>query len=245
MQASQEERFLGFDPAHFIDDVHNVATDYAADCIDKVEEELLNDPVVGPMHAEMLSKGVEKAYEIVKQRLDVNFDKFELYCLRNIFAVPEHVDLEATMQLAQPPQIRHRYTAQQEADLDAELRDLRQNLCASIVVQERMLKETNQLSALLLQCDTFEEELFQAQIDSGVDVDALLSQSVPQALAAAKSMQQRSSQLQHLIQRLDDSEPATADPAQFVDSAFARMRRSFGCPSVNELASINAALAAH
>jgi hypothetical protein len=68
----------------------------------------------------------------------------------------------------------------------AQLRDLRQNLCASIVVQERMLKETNQLSALLLQCDTFEEELFQAQIDSGVDVDALLSQSVPQALAAAK-----------------------------------------------------------
>jgi hypothetical protein len=121
MQASQEERFLGFDPAHFIDDVHNVATDYAADCIDKVEEELLNDPVVGPMHAEMLSKGVEKAYEIVKQRLDVNFDKFELYCLRNIFAVPEHVDLEATMQLAQPPQIKHRYTAQQEADLDAEV----------------------------------------------------------------------------------------------------------------------------
>ena len=112
---------MGFDPAHFIDDVHNVATDYAADCIDKVEEELLNDPVVGPMHAEMLSKGVEKAYEIVKQRLDVNFDKFELYCLRNIFAVPEHVDLEATMQLAQPPQIRHRYTAQQEADLDAEV----------------------------------------------------------------------------------------------------------------------------
>jgi hypothetical protein len=49
-----------------------------------------------------------------------------------------------------------------------------------------MLKETNQLSALLLQCDTFEEELFQAQIDSGIDVDALLSQSVPQALAAAK-----------------------------------------------------------
>jgi hypothetical protein len=49
-----------------------------------------------------------------------------------------------------------------------------------------MLKETNELSALLLQCDTFEEELFQAQIDSGVDVDALLSQSVPQALAAAK-----------------------------------------------------------
>jgi hypothetical protein len=50
-----------------------------------------------------------------------------------------------------------------------------------------MLKETNQLSALLLQCDTFEEELFQAQIDSGIDVDALLSQSVPQALAAAKA----------------------------------------------------------
>ncbi len=50
-----------------------------------------------------------------------------------------------------------------------------------------MLKETNQLSALLLQCDTFEEELFQAQIDSGIDVDALLSQNVPQALAAAKA----------------------------------------------------------
>jgi hypothetical protein len=104
-----------------------------------------------------------------------------------------------------------------------------------------MLKETNQLSALLLQCDTFEEELFQAQIDCGTDVDALLSQSVPQALAAAKAsntftycalllmyspsqnIQQRSSQLQHIIQRLDDSEPATADPVQFVDSAFARM----------------------
>jgi len=53
-----------------------------------------------------------------------------------------------------------------------------------------MLKETNQLSALLLQCDTFEEELFQAQIDSGIDVDALLSQSVPQALAAAKAIPQ-------------------------------------------------------
>lgn len=50
-----------------------------------------------------------------------------------------------------------------------------------------MLKESNQLTALLLQCDTFEEELFQAQIDSGIDVDALLSQSVPQALAAAKA----------------------------------------------------------
>ena len=36
-------------------------------------------------------------------------------------------------------------------------------------------------------------------------------------------MQQRSSQLQHLIQRLDHSEPATADPAQFVDASFARM----------------------
>jgi hypothetical protein len=131
MQTTQEERFLGFDPAHFIDDVHNVATDYAADCIDKVEEELLNDPVVGPMHAEMLSKGVEKAYDMVKQRLDVNFDKFELYCLRNIFSVPENIDLEATMQLAQPPQIKHRYTAQQEADLDAEVCLAHQQLICS------------------------------------------------------------------------------------------------------------------
>jgi hypothetical protein len=39
----------------------------------------------------------------------------------------------------------------------------------------------------------------------------------------SQSIQQRSSQLQHIIQRLDDSEPAAADPAQFVDSAFARM----------------------
>jgi hypothetical protein len=39
----------------------------------------------------------------------------------------------------------------------------------------------------------------------------------------SQNIQQRSSQLQHIIQRLDDSEPATADPVQFVDSAFSRM----------------------
>ncbi len=81
-----------------------------------------------------------------------------------------------------------------------------------------MLKETNQLSALLLQCDTFEEELFQAQIDSGIDVDALLSQSVPQALAAAKA----------------STAPRT-HTSHFAAHSSCILTRALSCPSLNVL----------
>lgn len=132
-----EERFFGFDPLGWIDDVYNANGDIIADSVDAFEEAVARE--VLPLAAqgaagqsmaasrsmsagrglhrdrdrgrscsvasrfgmdtsmseeesklmEQVKGGCDKLLHALHAAFDKNFDKFELYCLRNILAVPD------------------------------------------------------------------------------------------------------------------------------------------------------------
>ncbi|KAJ1475762.1 Mis12 protein-domain-containing protein [Baffinella frigidus] len=96
----RSEAFFGISPVRFVDDVYNCASMYIKQATDQMEGAMLDDEDTRGYHDEV-KEGVGRASSTLYAALDKNIDKFELYIVRNIFKVPEHLDLDtgSTLQL--------------------------------------------------------------------------------------------------------------------------------------------------
>jgi kinetochore protein Mis12/MTW1 len=99
-----ETEFFGFTPISFVDDVVNAINEYiyaAADSLQNYVENIDSGMPLSEIHqvsdrnqhvsCRILttpSKGVDSILSMFETQVDKNFDKFELYVLRNIFKIP-------------------------------------------------------------------------------------------------------------------------------------------------------------
>ncbi|KAF9380004.1 hypothetical protein CPB97_008624 [Podila verticillata] len=82
-------------------------------------------------------KGMHKFETLLESSVDKNFDRFELYALKNIFGVPEDVDLV----LPHYEALDFTIASEREKELDDELEILRRQVIATKALNHKLRKE--------------------------------------------------------------------------------------------------------
>ncbi|KAJ3434233.1 protein mis12 [Anaeramoeba flamelloides] len=84
------ESFFGWKPEEFVDDIANATSDFLCDGVDAIENCLISD--VGLGDKKEIKKGCDSFLTYMQKTVDKNFDRFELYILRNIFTMPTNYE---------------------------------------------------------------------------------------------------------------------------------------------------------
>jgi len=129
----RETEFFGFTPISFVDDVINSVNEYLYQAMDQLQvffveqgkdhskEEIQKVERVRLFFLLFLNsngcyffssssfpfQGLDKVVTLLESSIDSNFDKFELYVLKNIFKIPEHVHLPHQLVNTHPSPQRH------------------------------------------------------------------------------------------------------------------------------------------
>lgn len=90
------QQFFKFHPLSFFDDVINAVQDNFVDGADDLEKHLKKDH---PKDGKAIGEGLTEFLKDMQKSVNANFDRFEVYGLRNVFQVPRGLD--AAVQL--PP----------------------------------------------------------------------------------------------------------------------------------------------
>lgn len=157
---------LKYTPLSLIDDIINAVNGYIYQSVNSLEAGLLStqperlgfkgnrpqdnqlDNVPEYTDAKQeIEEGLHKLETLLSATVDKNFDKFEIYVLRNILAVPE--DLTRWVQLAHYKGIT--YPPNETVPTIEELSALRQRLMASRTISRRLASEANQNEVVLKQ----------------------------------------------------------------------------------------------
>mmetsp|Transcript_960 Transcript_960/g.2430 ORF Transcript_960/g.2430 Transcript_960/m.2430 type:complete len:132 (-) Transcript_960:583-978(-) len=93
---------------------------------------------------------------MVETSLDSNFDKLELYLLRNIFNVPENVKTERVLSTARPAS---QSDIAEEQNLDAEILQLRAELAMGRSEASMLDNHAAQLTAQLKRFDSVRDSI--------------------------------------------------------------------------------------
>ncbi|KAG0204393.1 hypothetical protein BGX28_003645 [Mortierella sp. GBA30] len=141
---------FGFSPLSFVDDVINSVNNMiyqASMALQEFIENEMQKVVAGTYgHLELPSdvdpmtesaKGMHKFETLLEAAVDKNFDRFELYALKNLFGVPEDVDIV----LPHYEALDFEISVEKEEKLDEELELLRRQLIATKALNYRLRKE--------------------------------------------------------------------------------------------------------
>lgn len=83
---------LGYPPVSLLDDIINCVNDIMYKCISAMEKYLLKKSVVnGHDYSEEIRIGVAQLETLLENSVDRNFDRLELYVLRNILHIPDEL----------------------------------------------------------------------------------------------------------------------------------------------------------
>mmetsp|Transcript_65696 Transcript_65696/g.155182 ORF Transcript_65696/g.155182 Transcript_65696/m.155182 type:complete len:245 (+) Transcript_65696:2-736(+) len=228
------EEFFGFYPCRFIDDVANTSVDYTADAIDEIEEVLTADDKVRKVrgHKELIHKGCDEVYTQLKGILDENFDKFEIYLGRNVFAVPLEMDLLPKMSL------ESKYTAEDEAAVQKRLDELRQQIAVQEAVQAEQSAEQEMITQFLSSAQEYEGQF--ANVERSLE-----KHSVKCLAGAVHDVSERSILLARQVEDISKAAAALADkenhagPEQRVPLNFRRAHVKLGAPSIQAMQAWN------
>jgi hypothetical protein len=93
---SLEEKFFSFNPLDLFEDIGQVVDTYISDCADEMAAFMKE----GGVNPSLADKGADEFVRCAFKSYDPNIDKFQMYCLRNLFTIPCHLQLQAH---ASPP----------------------------------------------------------------------------------------------------------------------------------------------
>lgn len=83
---------LGFPPISLVDDIINNVNEVMYKCTAAMEKYLLRKSIVDDVdYSEEIKVGVAKLETLLEHTVDKNFDKLELYVLRNVLRIPDEL----------------------------------------------------------------------------------------------------------------------------------------------------------
>lgn len=241
---SRETKYFGVEPAKLLGDICNMIQDYIHSAVDALDEPLYTK--LHPGHPDLtmdrVKTAVDRYLQIMVELSDRNFDKFELWCSRNVLHLPPAVSVDS---ISKDVDLSH--TAEEEKALDAEIQELRQgirkmnyaiakvqNAADSIVSASDQLRVLDEhMSQLTAQSTAQEVEGFLSESGdlSGTtaDVRSLLEQTKTSLERYVTSCGLSSSHLRALeMQETQSSGKSTADLAKHegIDKAHAFLASS-------------------
>lgn len=91
---------LGYPPISLLDDIINCVNDILYKCTNAMEKYLLRKSVVnGTDYSEEIRVGIAQLETLLEHSVDRNFDRLELYVLRNVLRIPEELILSNVFRL--------------------------------------------------------------------------------------------------------------------------------------------------
>ncbi|ETV92145.1 hypothetical protein H310_13398 [Aphanomyces invadans] len=141
--------FFGGCSALFMDEVFKAVEDFVDDGMTSLERKLLEchgGPSITSSQAHHIHEGVSNYMDAVRTAFVKNFDKFELYMLRNVFVAPDNI---AEIQTAAHAHEHAQSTDSDQwndanpADVEAELHALRQEFFRATETQRSLLAAKN------------------------------------------------------------------------------------------------------
>ncbi|KAJ3412872.1 hypothetical protein HDV05_008808 [Chytridiales sp. JEL 0842] len=142
---------FGFVPTEFIDDVINAMNELVYQAMEEFQAFVENE---GGDELEV-EKGMTSLETLLENAVDKNFDKFEIFVLNNIFAMPSHLSVT----LPHYKDVDETVNPADEDFLDAELEHLRKRFVAAKIVNERLKSDLSVLDTHLPQILSLKQSL--------------------------------------------------------------------------------------
>lgn len=141
----QETEYFGFTPISYVDSVIAAVNEYLAKTVDALQK-LLEKKLENQLTPKEIDQSLTKMVDILQASIDKNFDRFELYVLKNIFRIQNGIVLP------QYQNMNLKTTGGMESEVDLEIRLLEDQLKLARVLnytlQERLRFVNGQLETL-------------------------------------------------------------------------------------------------
>ncbi|KAJ1963200.1 hypothetical protein GGI12_002196 [Dipsacomyces acuminosporus] len=136
---------FGFLPISFIDEIINASNDTIYRATDALSKFVEKEQGSG----EATSQAVNKAETLLEHAVDKNFDKFELYALRNLFNIPQgledYIVLPHQKHSSTPADVQDAVLSEDEAALDKELEQVRRELVANNLLKTKLQRDISKV----------------------------------------------------------------------------------------------------
>ncbi|KAJ2798600.1 hypothetical protein H4R20_004762 [Coemansia guatemalensis] len=183
---------FGFLPISFIDEIINAANDTiyrATDALCKFVEKEQGS-------GEATSQAVNKAETLLEHAVDKNFDKFELYALRNLFNIPQGLeDYVVLPHRTADATGGHAVDAEDEAELDKELEEVRRQLIANNLLKTRLQFDISKVERGVRRLRALNEHLHISEISQKV-----LKDTAPATIANVRA---QVGEITRLVEQMD------------------------------------------
>ncbi|KAJ2079108.1 hypothetical protein H4R24_004013 [Coemansia sp. RSA 988] len=183
---------FGFLPISFIDEIINAANDTIYRATDALSKFVEKEQGSG----EATSQAVNKAETLLEHAVDKNFDKFELYALRNLFNIPQgledYVVLPHRTSDATGGNVVY---AEDEAELDKELEEVRRQLIVNNLLKSRVQFDISKVERGVRRLRALNEHLHISEISQKAFKD-----SAPEIIANVRA---QVSEITRLVEQMD------------------------------------------
>ncbi|KAJ2521633.1 hypothetical protein GGI11_000908 [Coemansia sp. RSA 2049] len=180
---------FGFLPITFIDEIINAANDTiyrATDALSKFVEGEQGS-------SEATSQAITKAETLLEHAVDKNFDKFELYALRNLFNIPHGLEDYVVMPHQRQDVLASKDAlifAEDEAALDKELEEVRKQLVVHNLLKTRLQSDISKVERGIARLRALNDHLRIGDIAQSEFKDRM-----PQAVAEVRAQVSEASRL--------------------------------------------------
>ncbi|KAJ2781187.1 hypothetical protein GGI15_003287 [Coemansia interrupta] len=181
---------FGFLPISFIDEIINAANDTiyrATDALSKFVEKEQGS-------SEATSQAVNKAETLLEHSVDKNFDKFELYALRNLFNIPQGLEDYIVVPHRREDTGPAVY-AEDEAELDKRLEEVRKQLIANNLLKTRLQSDNAKIERSVRRIRALNDQLRVHDIAADVYKGA--------EPVTAASVRERGDEISQLVERVE------------------------------------------
>lgn len=202
---------FGFPPIVLIDEVINAVNAIMYTCLKAMEEFLrktqkelrgLESDDEENKDPDEIDIGTAKLETLLESHVDNNFDKFELYTLRNIFTVPRDLVEEGWIKLKHHEGIDFNHNSEEKATMDQEIAQLTRNIKYEICLRKILILQVTKAKKVIKTLKLFQHSIrFLGNKVVGENNDEQLSL---QARLALKSLSPLDETLFFLLKQVDD-----------------------------------------
>ncbi len=224
-----ETRFFGESPLDMLDGLARAMHESACNAFDSMERDMLTGhaPLAGD--ADAVRAAIDQATERCLAGLTKNVDKLELYALRNVLLLPPGLD---TTGLSTGH--GEGATADQEAELDAELATLRRRLLAGRYVHAAMRAELERIQSDLAAFEPHQRAL-DAFVAASKAAAQPLTHNVRQAQQQAEQLRELAEKAHALWQRLPSANAGAEGATENAQAALVAAKSGIGTRNLTAL----------
>lgn len=159
---------FGFPPIVLIDEVINAVNAIMYTCLKAMEEFLrktqkelrgLESDEEENKDPDEIDIGTAKLETLLESHVDKNFDKFELYTLRNIFTIPQDLVEEGWIRLKHHDGIDFNRTSEEKAAMDKKIAQLTQNIKYEICLRKILILQVTKAKKVIKTLKLFQHSI--------------------------------------------------------------------------------------